>query len=342
LMHTHQADNGDGASGGGGDAAAADDDEWELVDKIGSSGESDALAFAIEGRLSKTLVGVTAADIEAARRKAFEAEGGGGGGGGGGGAAAGSVVDVAPAYEATEGRSPFQPSSVLWRYESKGPDLQAAPPPPYASFGGIGTDASGAGGAHWHPAVLTRDTNLSTLTDAELDEALVSRGVDIATSGEGTPRHIREGLLYPLLPPGLTSIRAAPEPEPSAPPPPVVVVGGGSDGAEADAGDGGGGSAEDGAATSPGASDVDVDDDESPPYEFCCPITQELMRDPVVCADGFTYERAVIVRWLSSNRTSPMTGAVVPHTHVIPNLSLRAIIADAMTRHPKWTTTTTP
>jgi hypothetical protein len=31
------------------------------------------------------------------------------------------------------------------------------------------------------------------------------------------------------------------------------------------------------------------------------------MRDPVVAADGFTYERSVIERWLRSNDTSPIT-----------------------------------
>ena len=49
-----------------------------------------------------------------------------------------------------------------------------------------------------------------------------------------------------------------------------------------------------------------------PPTEYFCPITQELMFDPVSTADGHTYERAAIKRWLSKGkRTSPLTGAVL-------------------------------
>ena len=29
-----------------------------------------------------------------------------------------------------------------------------------------------------------------------------------------------------------------------------------------------------------------------------CPITHEVMEDPVVCADGHSYERAAITQWL--------------------------------------------
>lgn len=34
---------------------------------------------------------------------------------------------------------------------------------------------------------------------------------------------------------------------------------------------------------------------------------QELMRDPVVCADGHSYERSVIEAWLQKHDTSPLT-----------------------------------
>ena len=42
--------------------------------------------------------------------------------------------------------------------------------------------------------------------------------------------------------------------------------------------------------------------------EFLCPITHELLRDPVVACDGHTYEKADIEKWLRSRNTSPMTG----------------------------------
>ena len=38
------------------------------------------------------------------------------------------------------------------------------------------------------------------------------------------------------------------------------------------------------------------------PEEFVCPITMELFKDPVVAADGFTYERRAIERHLKTAR----------------------------------------
>ena len=32
-----------------------------------------------------------------------------------------------------------------------------------------------------------------------------------------------------------------------------------------------------------------------------CPITLELMRDPVMAADGHTYEREALLRWLKTS-----------------------------------------
>ena len=44
------------------------------------------------------------------------------------------------------------------------------------------------------------------------------------------------------------------------------------------------------------------------PEEFLCPITQDVMKYPVLCSDGFIYEKAAIDEWLVSRRkTSPMT-----------------------------------
>jgi hypothetical protein len=53
-----------------------------------------------------------------------------------------------------------------------------------------------------------------------------------------------------------------------------------------------------------------------------CPITQEPMRDPVVAADGHTYERSAIVRWLQTSDKSPLTGSVLPHKNLVPNYML--------------------
>ncbi|CAM6044565.1 unnamed protein product [Sphagnum compactum] len=48
------------------------------------------------------------------------------------------------------------------------------------------------------------------------------------------------------------------------------------------------------------------------PAEFIDCITQEVMQDPVITADGHSYERSAILRWLQTHDTSPITGEVLP------------------------------
>lgn len=64
------------------------------------------------------------------------------------------------------------------------------------------------------------------------------------------------------------------------------------------------------------------------PSEFECPITSEVMEDPVIVADGRSYERAAIQKWLETSNKSPMTGATLEHKAMIPNTNLKALIQD--------------
>ena len=51
------------------------------------------------------------------------------------------------------------------------------------------------------------------------------------------------------------------------------------------------------------------------PNEFLCPITCDIMSDPVKCSDGFVYERIAIKEWLMTRRnTSPMTNLEMTDT----------------------------
>ena len=60
---------------------------------------------------------------------------------------------------------------------------------------------------------------------------------------------------------------------------------------------------------------------------LCCPITKDLMSDPVVLiSDGYTYERAAITKWLERNETSPITKAPLQHKDMVPNLTMRSAI----------------
>ncbi|CAI7833804.1 unnamed protein product, partial [Closterium sp. NIES-53] len=50
------------------------------------------------------------------------------------------------------------------------------------------------------------------------------------------------------------------------------------------------------------------------------------MTDPVVAADGFTYERSSIERWLLTNSVSPRTGQPLAHKHLTPNHTLKLLL----------------
>eukprot|EP01062_Namystynia_karyoxenos_P003160 TRINITY_DN11114_c0_g1_i1.p1 TRINITY_DN11114_c0_g1~~TRINITY_DN11114_c0_g1_i1.p1 ORF type:complete len:776 (+),score=230.84 TRINITY_DN11114_c0_g1_i1:122-2329(+) len=66
------------------------------------------------------------------------------------------------------------------------------------------------------------------------------------------------------------------------------------------------------------------------PHEFYCPITRDVMTDPVLCVgDGFTYERTALAEWFQHNLTSPTTNQPLADTTMVPNRALRAQIATA-------------
>jgi serine/threonine protein kinase len=62
------------------------------------------------------------------------------------------------------------------------------------------------------------------------------------------------------------------------------------------------------------------------PEYLLCPIGYNLMVDPVVCADGHSYDRAAIAEWLRTHNTSPLTNESLPNKHLIPNHTLRKMI----------------
>ena len=59
-----------------------------------------------------------------------------------------------------------------------------------------------------------------------------------------------------------------------------------------------------------------------------CPITKQLMTDPVFTMDGQTYERAAIEAWLRTHDTSPATGKPLPSKMLVPNVRARSMLAD--------------
>jgi hypothetical protein len=62
-----------------------------------------------------------------------------------------------------------------------------------------------------------------------------------------------------------------------------------------------------------------------PPEDFVCPITHQLMEDPVVASDGHTYERNAITQWLEKQNTSPMR-IPLPNKSIVPNILVKKMI----------------
>ncbi|CAL9778407.1 unnamed protein product [Musa acuminata subsp. burmannicoides] len=70
------------------------------------------------------------------------------------------------------------------------------------------------------------------------------------------------------------------------------------------------------------------------PHHFRCPISLELMRDPVTVCTGQTYDRASIESWVATgNTTCPVTRTRLTDFTLIPNHTLRRLIQDWCVSH---------
>lgn len=57
-----------------------------------------------------------------------------------------------------------------------------------------------------------------------------------------------------------------------------------------------------------------------------CPITHEIMQDPVIGSDGYTYEREAIKKWLQDHHSSPMNKLCMVAESLLPNRLVKSII----------------
>ncbi|XP_010912457.3 U-box domain-containing protein 25-like [Elaeis guineensis] len=70
------------------------------------------------------------------------------------------------------------------------------------------------------------------------------------------------------------------------------------------------------------------------PYHFRCPISLELMRDPVTVCTGQTYDRPSIESWVATgNTTCPVTRTPLTDFTLIPNHTLRRLIQEWCVAH---------
>lgn len=66
----------------------------------------------------------------------------------------------------------------------------------------------------------------------------------------------------------------------------------------------------------------------TPPDAFQCPVTKELMRDPVIASDGHSYERATLTKLFQTDGRSPLTREVLHRNIAIPNINLKKRIQE--------------
>ena len=56
---------------------------------------------------------------------------------------------------------------------------------------------------------------------------------------------------------------------------------------------------------------------------YTCPISMEIMIDPVITKEGYTFERSAIMKWLKSNNTCPLSRNILTIGELVPNKNLR-------------------
>lgn len=72
----------------------------------------------------------------------------------------------------------------------------------------------------------------------------------------------------------------------------------------------------------------------SVPSYFRCPLSLELMLDPVIVASGQTYDRSSIQKWIDSGlNICPNTHQILTHTNLIPNYTVKAMILNWCDEH---------
>jgi len=75
-----------------------------------------------------------------------------------------------------------------------------------------------------------------------------------------------------------------------------------------------------------------MDEDEIP-NEFLCPITLEIMKEPMVMPDGQTYEKEAIKRALEVSHVSPMTKMPMEFSDGVINYALKSLIENYLKEH---------
>lgn len=80
-------------------------------------------------------------------------------------------------------------------------------------------------------------------------------------------------------------------------------------------------------------SDQDTENGGEAEYEsFFCPISQEIMKDPVITPKGISFDRESITSWLKRNNNCPITKTPLKEGDLITNYALKNTIDDYLSK----------
>jgi len=57
-----------------------------------------------------------------------------------------------------------------------------------------------------------------------------------------------------------------------------------------------------------------------------CPITLNIINDPVITPSGITYERSAITTWLTTNHIDPVNRQLLSNGQLVNNIAIKNII----------------
>ncbi len=73
--------------------------------------------------------------------------------------------------------------------------------------------------------------------------------------------------------------------------------------------------------------ELKMQDNTQIPADIMCPISREMLEYPLICGDGFTYEKTFITKWIAKNKASPMMGSALDTEELRENRSLSAYVS---------------
>jgi len=73
---------------------------------------------------------------------------------------------------------------------------------------------------------------------------------------------------------------------------------------------------------------IKLKNEEDIPQNYLCPISYQIMTDPVITPYGISYDRESIEKWLINNKIDPIAHKKLNKNMLIPNYALKSLIEE--------------